>query len=93
MWQGDAGTGRSGVGNNSDQHVKGANGEAGIHTEADGQCDQRNGNSERAWERNNVANQRQGQKGRMPCRSSKPLWVGLKKGQGIWRGIYGKLQD
>lgn len=50
MWQGDAETGRSGAGNNHDQHVKGANGKTGMHAGADGQCDQRNGNSEGEWE-------------------------------------------
>lgn len=41
VWQGDAGTGRLGVGNSYNQHVRGANGKTGIHAEADGHCDPR----------------------------------------------------
>lgn len=39
--QGDAGTGRLGVGNSYNQHVRGANGKTGMHAEADGHCDPR----------------------------------------------------
>lgn len=92
VWQGDAGTGRLGVGNSYNQHVRGANGKTGIHAEADGHCDPRV-EILRENEKKNSAYQRHGQKSRMPYRSSKPDWAELKKGQGDWKSSNDKQQN